>query len=134
MSEIPGQGHWWQGIVDDAEMQAFIDDHASRAPAPPATANSPSFVVTTIAGWGTGRGGLKIIQVSTPAMDRTTLLIAPGSARVCACTQVAAPRRLAQLRVTLSPSSPASMATRNVLRFGVTRTDLLGGGECCAAC
>lgn len=27
VSEVPGQGHWWGGVVDDATMQQFYDKH-----------------------------------------------------------------------------------------------------------
>lgn len=30
VSEIPGQGHWFNGVVDDAIMQKFFDENFSE--------------------------------------------------------------------------------------------------------
>eukprot|EP01112_Ceratiomyxa_fruticulosa_P022069 TRINITY_DN7980_c1_g1_i1.p1 TRINITY_DN7980_c1_g1~~TRINITY_DN7980_c1_g1_i1.p1 ORF type:complete len:875 (+),score=198.67 TRINITY_DN7980_c1_g1_i1:181-2805(+) len=63
VSEIPGQGHWFNGVVDDAIMQAFFNQHIlNNLPPLPQT-----FVVTTMnPGTSEGRGGVKILQFTIP--------------------------------------------------------------------
>jgi len=99
VNEIPGQPHWWGGVVDDAFMQSYIDTHiyATKKPSLPA-----SFTVVANGLWGTGRGGIKVLQ------QRVT-------------------RRLSTIGVDVQRGTALmiTMSTRNVRRFGFTRTDLL---------
>jgi hypothetical protein len=44
ISEVPNEGHWWNGVVDDATMQAFFSARAIQS-LPPLPS---SFTVTTI--------------------------------------------------------------------------------------
>eukprot|EP01132_Coremiostelium_polycephalum_P005382 gene5382-6715_t len=63
VSEIPGQGHWFSGVVDDATMQAFFDKYVlAGIPKLP-----QQFLITTLnpASSG-GKGGITILQLTTP--------------------------------------------------------------------
>ncbi|EGC29252.1 hypothetical protein DICPUDRAFT_99888 [Dictyostelium purpureum] len=61
VSEIPGEGHWFNGVVDDATMQAFFNRYIlSGIPKLPTT-----FLVTCINPASfQGKGGIKILQLT----------------------------------------------------------------------
>lgn len=102
VNEVPGQPHWWGGVVDDAFMQSYIDSHMyTDKAALPAT-----FTVVANGLWGTGRGGVKVLQQLVT-------------------------RRLSTVSVSLQQGSAITLklSTRNVRRFGFTRTDLLLGAR-----
>lgn len=61
LSEVEGEGHWFDGVVDDDILQAFIEKHlmATRKPALPT-----KFSVMTMNPSSTGsRGGLRILSL-----------------------------------------------------------------------
>ncbi len=62
VNEIPGQPHWWGGVVDDDYMQAFIETHLyGGLPAVP-----DAFTVVALGLWGEGRGGIRVLQAILP--------------------------------------------------------------------
>jgi hypothetical protein len=59
ISEVPGRGHWWGGVVDDDEMQSFFEAHLYNDV--PSLPEKFSFVCMNPRFCGS-RGGLKVIQ------------------------------------------------------------------------
>jgi hypothetical protein len=51
VNEVPGQPHWWGGVVDDAYMQAFIASHLYIGP----PSLPLSFEVVSMGLWSEGR-------------------------------------------------------------------------------
>eukprot|EP00931_Biecheleriopsis_adriatica_P048949 TRINITY_DN28299_c0_g1_i1.p1 TRINITY_DN28299_c0_g1~~TRINITY_DN28299_c0_g1_i1.p1 ORF type:complete len:947 (-),score=155.49 TRINITY_DN28299_c0_g1_i1:5-2812(-) len=63
VSEVPGVGHWWGGVVDDQELQEFYD----KALAGPLPLLPQHFTVVTLnPATSTGRGGIRIDQLQIP--------------------------------------------------------------------
>jgi len=91
ISEIPGEGHWFDGVVDDDIMQNFFNAHLSDTlPALP-----EQFVVVTLnPATSEGKGGLRILQLRTPYHEAKISV-----------------RRL-------NVTEKWSLRTQNVLRFG----------------
>jgi len=92
ISEVPGQGHWFNGVVGDAEMQHFYERHL-YGPLPPLPRRFAA--VTLNPSSSGGRGGLRIEQLQVPY-------------------------RLARIDVDCSPegtSGPWQLRTENVRRF-----------------
>ncbi|KAF2073976.1 hypothetical protein CYY_004721 [Polysphondylium violaceum] len=89
VSEIPGEGHWFNGVVDDATMQAFFDKHVlAGIPPLPST-----FMVTTLnPGSFEGKGGISILQLVVPF-------------------------RVSKIQVTKISPTLWTLATENVKRF-----------------
>lgn len=90
-------GHWWGGIVDDAEMQAFFDAQLARAWPPPLP---PSFSVVAASLRVGGAQGVRVLQTQSPPM--------------LASLQVAARWDATGTELLLSVTS------RNVRRFALT--------------
>lgn len=73
VSEIPGKGHWWGGVVQDEEMEAFFLAHLEAWPPLPERFEVVSLNPSSFA----GRGGVKVHQhgipfrVSRVRVDRT---------------------------------------------------------------
>ncbi|GAM18816.1 hypothetical protein SAMD00019534_019910 [Acytostelium subglobosum LB1] len=90
ISEIPGEGHWFNGVVDDAIMQAFFNIHVkSDIPA-----LQTQFDVTTLNPASSGsKGGINIVQLLQPY-------------------------RVAKIRVQQQTSTVWKLITQNVRRFG----------------
>eukprot|EP01133_Synstelium_polycarpum_P013893 gene13893-16389_t len=90
LSMVPGEGHWFNGVVDDAIMQSFFNQHVQSAiPTLPST-----FIVTTLNPASSGsRGGIQILQLTQPY-------------------------RVAKIRVTGSTTSTWTLRTQNVRRIG----------------
>eukprot|EP00741_Cyanophora_paradoxa_P018333 tig00000204_g17702.t1 len=64
--EIPGKGHWFDGVLDDDEIGAFFDSLLAPPARPPPL--PPSFRVLTLnPSTSGGRGGLRILQLIVPA-------------------------------------------------------------------
>uniref|UniRef100_A0A0G4I3Y9 AB hydrolase-1 domain-containing protein n=1 Tax=Chromera velia CCMP2878 TaxID=1169474 RepID=A0A0G4I3Y9_9ALVE len=71
-SEVPGEGHWWGGVVSGTDKngpQEFFQKVLGRPPsedlglAPSVVKGSPkTFSVRGMSLWGTGRGGVMILQ------------------------------------------------------------------------
>ncbi|EGG15274.1 hypothetical protein DFA_10108 [Cavenderia fasciculata] len=61
ISAVAGEGHWFNGVVDDAIMQAFFNENAQQGrPALP-----QQFVVTSLNPQNSGsRGGIQILQLT----------------------------------------------------------------------
>lgn len=64
LSEIPGKGHWFDGVVDDDVLQTFIGKHLS-VPEKPKLAKQFSLVTMNPASSGS-RGGISIQQLEVP--------------------------------------------------------------------
>eukprot|EP00026_Physarum_polycephalum_P007962 Phypoly_transcript_08035.p1 GENE.Phypoly_transcript_08035~~Phypoly_transcript_08035.p1 ORF type:complete len:482 (+),score=53.17 Phypoly_transcript_08035:136-1446(+) len=63
VSEIPGQGHWFNGVVDDPILQKFFNEHYSLT-LPPLPSN---FTIVTLNPATTGsKGGIQILQLTIP--------------------------------------------------------------------
>lgn len=61
LSEVPGKGHWFDGVVDDDELQPFIQKHLKAAQKPPLPKR---FTLMTMNPASTGsRGGFKILSL-----------------------------------------------------------------------
>ncbi len=66
ISEIPGKGHWWDGVVDDAEIQRYFNKYISfDSPIKPALPKHFEIMCNNPARFG-GRGGIKPLQLSVP--------------------------------------------------------------------
>lgn len=64
LSEIAGKGHWFDGVVDDDDLQAFIGKHLSSNAKPALPKN---FTVLTMNPASTGsRGGIRILSLEVP--------------------------------------------------------------------
>eukprot|EP00177_Eucheuma_denticulatum_P007069 GFKZ01012861.1.p1 GENE.GFKZ01012861.1~~GFKZ01012861.1.p1 ORF type:complete len:808 (+),score=78.08 GFKZ01012861.1:89-2425(+) len=64
LSEVPGKGHWFDGVVDDDKLQPFIEGHLKAASKPTLP---QKFVVFTMNPASTGsRGGLRIMSLEVP--------------------------------------------------------------------
>lgn len=89
ISEIPGESHWWGGVVDDAQMQSFFDAHFDfQVPALP-----DSFTISTMSPADfESRGGIQITQ-----------FISSG--------------RAGYIRVTRAHSNSWQLVTKNIRRF-----------------
>lgn len=62
VSEIPGKGHWWGGVVHDGEMEAFFAANLTALPALP-----ERFTMTTLNPSSSGgKGGLRAYQLTLP--------------------------------------------------------------------
>ncbi|KAJ3406170.1 hypothetical protein HDV05_006128 [Chytridiales sp. JEL 0842] len=69
ISEIPGQGHWFDGVVDDDEIQQFLDEHLDPEKNPNwALPPIPdAFTISTLNPATTGsKGSIKILQLIVP--------------------------------------------------------------------
>ncbi len=69
LSELPGQGHWFDGILSDDEAQRFLDRYLDRQVNP--TLSKPpfpdAFTITTMNPFSTGsKGGIRILQAQVP--------------------------------------------------------------------
>jgi len=62
VSEIPGKGHWWGGVVDDKEMNDFFNSHIESKPQ---TTNKFSITVLNTSSFES-KGGIKPLQLNTP--------------------------------------------------------------------
>ncbi len=62
VSEIPGKGHWWGGVVDDEEMNIFFNSHILSKPQ---TTNKFSITVLNTSSFES-KGGIKPLQLNTP--------------------------------------------------------------------
>jgi len=93
VAEVPNEGHWWGGVVDDSVMQSFFDRHLNNQ-LPPLP---ESFIVTTLnPSTSEGRGGISILQLETPY-------------------------RVSRIKVETNPDTGSqfwSLTTENVRRFG----------------
>eukprot|EP00742_Colponemidia_sp_Colp-10_P005048 GILJ01005393.1.p1 GENE.GILJ01005393.1~~GILJ01005393.1.p1 ORF type:complete len:925 (+),score=98.11 GILJ01005393.1:392-2776(+) len=94
VSEVPGQGHWWDGVVDDSEMDSFIVSHIKSAPYRVPLPDSFTMITMNPASSGT-KGGVKILQLQIPY-------------------------RLARISVDIK-DSVWSVRTENVRRFGIQK-------------
>ncbi|KAI9202381.1 uncharacterized protein BJ171DRAFT_514823 [Polychytrium aggregatum] len=68
-SEIPGQGHWFDGVVDDDETQQFLDRHIDLDinPGLPLPRLPDAFTIQTLNPASTGsKGGIRILQLEVP--------------------------------------------------------------------
>ena len=95
LSEVPGQGHYFEGIMDDDFMQSFIDNYTN--PSAGARQTLPSFpslfTVTTLNPSSSGpRGSVEILQLQLPY-------------------------RLGRVHVTGAGGSQWTLRTENVRRF-----------------
>lgn len=90
VSEIPGESHWWGGVVDDAAMQAFFSQHWSATTLP----RLPnSFTVSALSPIDfESRGGIKLLQFELSG-------------------------RAAHVHVSSSSSAQWNLATINLKRF-----------------
>jgi hypothetical protein len=93
VSEVPGKPHWFDGIMDDVEMQKYYDKYLS--PSSPIKPTLPkSFVVSCVTPKGFyGRGGIQIMQ-------HVTL------------------NQISKIRVTRLSENVWNLKTSNVQRFG----------------
>ena len=63
ISEVPGKGHWWGGIMKGEVMNGFFNKTLSgKVPRVP-----ESFRVRALGLWGSGRGGVRIVQFHAPS-------------------------------------------------------------------
>ncbi|KNC98636.1 uncharacterized protein SPPG_06318 [Spizellomyces punctatus DAOM BR117] len=69
LSEIPAQGHWFEGVANDNTMQEFIDKHLNIT-ADPELSPPPlpeAFSLNTLNPASTGsKGGIRILQLEVP--------------------------------------------------------------------
>jgi len=89
VSEIPGEGHWFNGVVDDDIMQAFFNKYVEAGiPTLPST-----FLITTLnPGSFEGKGGISILQQIIPF-------------------------RVSKIQVVKTSSTIWTLSTENVKRF-----------------
>lgn len=89
ISEVPGESHWWGGVVDDAQMQSFFNAHFGfQVPKLP-----DSFTITTMSPADfESRGGIQITQ-----------FISSG--------------RAGYIRVTRANSNAWALVTKNIRKF-----------------
>ncbi|KAJ1566197.1 hypothetical protein HK405_010803, partial [Cladochytrium tenue] len=69
LSEVPGQGHWFSGVVDDDEVQEFLNTYLDpkRNPGLPHPPLPDAFTVSTINPASTeSKGGIRILQLEVP--------------------------------------------------------------------
>ncbi|KAI8812023.1 hypothetical protein BJ742DRAFT_794536 [Cladochytrium replicatum] len=76
VSEVPAQGHWFDGVMSDPEMQSFLDSHLIPShDANSSTTNEgvrvpdlpDAFTLSTLNPASTGtKGGIKIFQLEVP--------------------------------------------------------------------
>lgn len=66
VSEVPGKPHWWPGVVDDAEMQAFLAAHLYTPVPRPARFTLRGTNPATLG----SRAGLSLLQVSARSHRR----------------------------------------------------------------
>jgi hypothetical protein len=62
ISEVPGKGHWFDGIVDDATIQEFFDRHVVARHSLPLEFELKTMNPATFG----GRGGIRILQLILP--------------------------------------------------------------------
>eukprot|EP00026_Physarum_polycephalum_P002438 Phypoly_transcript_02444.p1 GENE.Phypoly_transcript_02444~~Phypoly_transcript_02444.p1 ORF type:complete len:863 (+),score=95.22 Phypoly_transcript_02444:156-2744(+) len=91
ISEIPGEGHWFNGVVDDAVMQAFFDKAAAAVPQVPT-------------------------QFSIACMNPATF----GSKAGINILQHSIPYRAARIDVTIQSPQNWQLVTENLRRFGIS--------------
>lgn len=92
LNEVPGKGHWFTGVMDDAFLQPYLDSALTSTSKP---ILPPSFSLFSINPATSGsRGGLRIMQLSTPFES-------------------------ARISVKIQPATPDTwtITTRNVRRF-----------------
>eukprot|EP01125_Pyxidicula_operculata_P009720 TRINITY_DN318_c2_g1_i1.p1 TRINITY_DN318_c2_g1~~TRINITY_DN318_c2_g1_i1.p1 ORF type:complete len:777 (+),score=119.56 TRINITY_DN318_c2_g1_i1:180-2510(+) len=66
VSEVPGEGHWFDGVVDGPPMQDFFNRHSNKIYLP---ALPLQFTVLTVnPASSEGRGGLRILQLQKPTI------------------------------------------------------------------
>eukprot|EP00842_Homolaphlyctis_polyrhiza_P000096 jgi/Hompol1/1087/HPOL_002640-RA len=69
MQEIPGKGHWFEGVLNDQSVQSFLDYHLSPD-TNPELALPPlptAFTIQTLNPASTGsKGGIRILQLEVP--------------------------------------------------------------------
>jgi hypothetical protein len=68
ISEVAGQGHWWDTIMDDDVLAPFYETALQQVGLPPLPRVVE--VVTLNPATTTGRGGLRIEQLRTPYLLR----------------------------------------------------------------
>ncbi|CAN8066337.1 unnamed protein product [Agarophyton chilense] len=64
LDEVPNEGHWFDGVVDDDALQPFLAKHLAAEYKP--RLPSAFSVVTINPGTSGSRGGLRIRQLLTP--------------------------------------------------------------------
>lgn len=73
LNEVPGEGHWFDGVVDDDALQQFLDKNLNAGKKPMLPQN---FTLFTMNPASTGsRGGLHILQLET-AFEMSRLRVA----------------------------------------------------------
>ncbi|KAF8544465.1 hypothetical protein BDD12DRAFT_872710 [Trichophaea hybrida] len=63
--EIPGQRHWWEGVMTDGELPRFLKRYLEEIPEIPDLTNRFSLVITNPADTGS-RGGIVVDQLEEP--------------------------------------------------------------------
>ena len=63
--ELPGKGHWFEGIMATGPMRRFYDDISSIGTSKPILSENFSIVVPSSGDMGT-RGGIKVDQLVSP--------------------------------------------------------------------
>lgn len=63
--EIPGQRHWWEGVMTDGALSGFLTRHLDETPVIPDLPNMFSLVVANPADTGS-RGGIVVDQLEEP--------------------------------------------------------------------
>ncbi|KAI9104846.1 hypothetical protein DFS34DRAFT_219605 [Phlyctochytrium arcticum] len=69
LSEIPAQGHWFDGVVNDEVLQQFLDKHVDKglSSAHYMPDLPDAFTITSINPASTGsKGGIRILQLEVP--------------------------------------------------------------------
>ncbi|KAJ3196267.1 hypothetical protein HK101_009532 [Irineochytrium annulatum] len=69
ISEVPGQGHWFEGVVGDDILQEFLDRHLdpNLNPGLPHPKIPEAFTLSTLNPASTGsKGGIRILQLEVP--------------------------------------------------------------------
>ncbi|KAJ3100428.1 hypothetical protein HDU97_002215 [Phlyctochytrium planicorne] len=69
ISEVPGQGHWFEGVVSDDTLQKFLEDHIdiTKNPGLPHPPLPEAFTISTLNPASTGsKGSIKILQLEVP--------------------------------------------------------------------
>ena len=80
--EVPGKGHWFDGILSDQRIQNFLDIFLDKTINP--NLDMPpfpdSFTLTTMNPFSTGtKGGIRILQLEVPFMLAKIRVIREGS-------------------------------------------------------
>ncbi|KAI8846893.1 hypothetical protein BC829DRAFT_418861 [Chytridium lagenaria] len=69
ISEVPGQGHWFEGVVNDDTLQEFLDKHVDpeRNPGLPHPPLPDAFTLSTLNPASSGsKGSIRILQLEVP--------------------------------------------------------------------